>query len=176
MAEMQKPATLIDDTVKALSRLRREHEGQATRLQRAVDRFTARAGSPQCALILAALVITWIGVNCLLLALGRKPFDEPPFFWLQGAVTLGALYMTIFIATTQRRENELATHHEHLTLELAMISEQKTAKIISLLEELRQDHPHITNRIDGEADAMSTPSDPHSVLDAIKREMGSSKR
>jgi uncharacterized membrane protein len=82
-----------------------------------------------------------------------------------------ALYMTVLILATQRRENELASHHEHLTLELAILSEQKTAKIISLLEELRQDHPDIHDRIDDEAAAMSEPADPQSVLETIKRHM-----
>jgi uncharacterized membrane protein len=81
------------------------------------------------------------------------------------AVTLAALYMTVLILATQRRENELASHHEHLTLDLAILSEQKTAKIISLLEELRQDHPDIHDRIDDEAAAMSEPVD----LQTIKR-------
>jgi uncharacterized membrane protein len=63
----------------------------------------------------------------------------------------------------------LASHHEHLTLELAILSERKTAKIISLLEELRQDHPDIQDRIDDEAAAMPEPADPQSVLETIKR-------
>jgi uncharacterized membrane protein len=63
----------------------------------------------------------------------------------------------------------LASHHEQLTLELAILSEQKSAKIIALLEELRQDHPEIRNRVDKEAAAMSAPADPHSVLEAIKK-------
>jgi uncharacterized membrane protein len=88
---------------------------------------------------------------------------------MQGAVSLAALYTTVLILATQRRENELASHHEHLTLELAILSEQKTAKIISLLEELRVDHPDIHDRIDDEATAMSAPTDPQSVLETIKK-------
>ena len=121
--------------------------------------------------ILTILVVSWIGLNCVCLAVGNMPIDPPPFFWMQGAVSLAALYMTVLILATQRRENELASHHEHLTLELAILSEQKTAKIISLLEELRQDHPDIHDRVDDEAAAMSEPADPQSVLETIKRQM-----
>jgi uncharacterized membrane protein len=95
--------------------------------------------------------------------------DEPPFFWMQGAVSMAALYTTVLILAAQRRENELASHHEHLTLELAILSEQKTAKIISLLEELRLDHPDIQDRIDDEAAAMSAPTNPQLALEAIKK-------
>jgi uncharacterized membrane protein len=87
---------------------------------------------------------------------------------MQGAVALSALYMTVFILATQRREDKPANRHEQLTLELAMLSEQKAAKSILLLEQLRQDHPEIQNRIDKEADAMSSPADSRSVLEALK--------
>src|SRR5262249_48820488 len=145
-----------------------EHVQRASPLQRTIERFTAKAGSPGFAAALTVVVASWIGLNCLLLAFGKQPIDEPPFYWMQGAVALSALYMTIFILTTQRREDELANRHEQLILELAILSEQKSAKIISLLEQLRQDHPEIHNRIDKEADAMSSPADSRSILEALK--------
>jgi uncharacterized membrane protein len=150
--------THIEHTVRAIARLRAEHVQRASPLQRTIERFTAKAGSPGFAAALTVVVASWIGLNCLLLAFGKRPIDEPPFYWMQGAVALSALYMTIFILTTQRREDELANRHEQLILELEMLSEQKSAKIISLLEQLRQDHPEIHNRVDKEADAMSSPA------------------
>jgi uncharacterized membrane protein len=169
MTETPSSPAHIVDTVQAIARLRAEHDRRATPIQRTVDRFTARAGSPRFVVLLTFLVVSWILLNWLLLALGYNPLDAPPFFWMQGAAALAALYMTVLILTTQRRENELASHHEELTLELAILSEQKSAKIISLLEELRQDHPEIRDRVDDEAVAMSEPADPHSVLETIKK-------
>lgn len=55
-----------------------------------------------------------------------------------------------------------------MTLELASLTEQKVAKIIELLEELRRDSPEVRNRVDSEAHEMSIRSDPHAVLGAIK--------
>lgn len=172
MTETPIRSTQIDHSVQAIARLRAEHDRQATSLQRIVGGLTGRAGSPGFVVLLTLILVSWIGLNCLLLLFGRKPIDEPPFLWMQGAVSLAALYMTVLILATQRRENELASHHEHLTLELAILSEQKTAKVISLLEELRQDHPDIQDRIDHEAAAMAEPADPQSVLETIKRHTG----
>jgi uncharacterized membrane protein len=62
----------------------------------------------------------------------------------------------------------LASCREQLTLDLAILGEQKSAKIIELLEELRRDDPTIRNRVDHDAAAMSAPADPQAVLDAIK--------
>ena len=47
--------------------------------------------------------------------------------------------MVVLILATQRREYQLAQLREQLTLELAILSEQKTAKVIQLLEESRRD-------------------------------------
>ena len=76
--------------------------------------------------------------------------------------------MTILILTTQRREDELAGLREQLILELAILTEQKSAKIIALLEELRRDAPNISDREDRQAEALSTPADPNAVADALK--------
>ncbi len=88
-------------------------------------------------------MIGWIAGNLIVLAIGHKPWDEPPFSWLQGMTGVAALYMTILILATQRREDQLASHREQLTLELGILSEQKAAKIIQLLEELRRDLPDV---------------------------------
>jgi uncharacterized membrane protein len=121
-------STHVDNTVQAIARLRADHDQKATPLERTVDRLTGRAASPRFVVLLSLVLVSWIGLNTILLSIGRRPLDEPPFFWMQGAVSLAALYMTVLILATQRRENELASHHEHLTLELAILSEQKTAK------------------------------------------------
>ena len=158
----------IDDTVRAIARLHAEHQGEATTSQRLAERLTAGAGRPLCLMLLTVLMIGWMALNLAVGALGHKPLDEPLFAWLQGATGVAALYMIILILVTQRREDQLASHREQLTLELGILSEQKAAKIIELLEELRRDMPNVRDRVDAEAVAMSALADPEAVLDAIK--------
>ena len=50
-----------------------------------------------------------------------------------------------------------------MTLQLAILSEQKLAKIIQLIEESRRDDPLLDNRVDASAEAMAMPADPHSL-------------
>ena len=160
--------THVEDTVEAVARFHAAHEADASPLQRLVERITRRAGRPAFIALLTASVVSWMALNLGLMAFGRTPIDEPPFFWLQGAVAITALYMTVLILTTQRREDKLAGLRDQLTLELSILSEQKSAKIIGLLEELRRDDPNISDRPDENADALSTPADPDAVLDALK--------
>jgi uncharacterized membrane protein len=67
--------------------------------------------------------------------------------------------MVVLILATQRREYQLAQLREQLTLKLAILGEQKTAKVIQLLEESRRDNPLIRNRVDQVAEAMAQPAD-----------------
>ena len=57
-------------------------------------------------------------------------------------------------------------------MELALLSEQKTAKVIQLLEEFRRDTPQVHDRVDRQADAMAEPVDPQRVIEAIKETHG----
>jgi uncharacterized membrane protein len=158
----------IEETIRSIAQLYAEHRENATPLQRTVDRVTIGLGHPWTLGLLTTLVAAWIGLNLLIAAFGHRPIDPPPFAWLGGAVSLVSLYTVVLILATQRRENQLDRHRELLTLELAILSEQKTAKVIQLLEEVRRDNPLITNRVDHEAAAMARPADPQLVLDAIK--------
>jgi uncharacterized membrane protein len=108
--------------------------------------------------------------------LGVVPIDAPPFPWTEAVVSVGALYMTVLVLSTQTRENQLSNLREQLTLDLAILSEQKTAKTIELLEELRRDSSAIPNRIDAEAEAMALPANPDSVLVAIRKSHAEAER
>ena len=113
-------------------------------------------------------IALWLLANGLAAHAGLLPPDPPPFDWLQAAIPVIGLYIAVLILTTQRRQEQLASHRGQLALELAILNDQKVSKIIALLEEARRDNPLINNRSDSTARAMSTPADPHVVLEAIK--------
>jgi uncharacterized membrane protein len=158
----------VAETIRSIAQLRAEHNEKASSNQRAVDRATTLLGRPQFLVVLSVVIVGWIGLNLLTAALGGHPFDPPPFPALGGLAAVVSLYMVILVLATQRREEQLAQHREMLILELAILGEQKTAKVIQLLEEARRDNPLIHDRSDPEAETMAKPSDPQSVLDAIK--------
>ena len=158
----------IEDTIQAIAKLHADHHQESGTLQRLVDRLTGWIGRPRFIAGLTSVIALWIVGNLAMALFGTPPWDEPPFAWLQGSLGLLALYVTILILTTQRREDQLAGYREQLTLELAILSEQKSAKIIALLEEMRRDSPTLKDRIDEEAAAMAVAADPQAVLDAIK--------
>ena len=158
----------IEETIQAIARLQAQHHRNATPLQHAVERITALIGRTTFVGGLTLVMAAWVGGNLLAARLHLPVLDAPPFNWLQGASGVMALYITVFILSTQRRENELSELREQLNLELVITNEQKTAKVIQLLEELRRDMPQVFNRNDPEAAAMAHPANPEVMLEAIK--------
>jgi uncharacterized membrane protein len=158
----------IEQTVQAIARLHAEHHRNATSLQRSVDRTTAVVAHPAFIVVVTAAVLAWIAGNLIAVRIGGVSLDGPAFPWLQGAGELAAIYITTLVLMSQRRKDELSELREQLTLELAIMSEQKGAKVIALIEEMRRDNPLIANRVDLQADAMSTPADPTAVIEAFK--------
>lgn len=162
----------IEETVQAIARLHAQHRQGATRLQRGVETLTRLLARPLAAAVLTAIAVGWIVANEAIAGSGGSAPDPPPHPLLGLVAGLAALLMTVFILTTQRREDELSDLREQLTLELAILSEQKTAKVIELLEELRRDLPIVRDRFDPEARSLAKPADPEAVLDALKDRSG----
>ena len=157
-----------EETIQSIARLHAEHRANATRHQRVVDRITSLLGRPVFIVVLTTIVVGWMSLNEFATALGYRPLDPPPFPWLSGAASLASLYLVVLILTTQSRDDRLTQRREQLNLELVILSEQKTAKVVALLEELRRDSPAVRDRVDKQADVMARPADPQSVIDAIK--------
>jgi uncharacterized membrane protein len=158
----------VEETIEAIERLHAEHRADATAHQRVVDGITSFLDRPRFLAVLTIVILGWLGLNSLAASLSFRPLDPPPFPWLSGAASIVSLYLVVLILTTQKRDDRLTQRRELLSLELAILSEQKTAKVIALLEELRRDSPLIHNRIDEQADRMARPADPQTVIDATK--------
>ena len=167
--DRQPPQTLaIDETIEAIARLHTEHHASATLHQRTVDRFTVWLSRPSFIAGLTVCVFVWMLLNVAAPAFGLRPLDPTPFPGLACALSLASLYFVVLILTTQRRDESLSRRRELLTLELAILSEQKMTKVVALLEELRRDSPSVHDRVDVQAAAMAKPAGPQAVIEAIK--------
>jgi len=158
----------LNENVETLASLRARAEQEVSRHQRRIERLTAQLGQPRSFYVILSSVAAWSGFNLLAPRLGLRAFDPPPFVWLQGVVGLGALLMATIILITQNRQTKHADQRSQLDLQVNLLAEQKAAKVIALLEELRRDLPTVRDRVDRVADAMEAPVDPHAVLSALE--------
>ncbi len=161
----------ISANIDAVVALHAFAEQQVDTHQRTVESLTAWLGRPQFFYGILVGAGLWMGVNAAAPLLHLPRWDDPPFAWLQGAIGLGALLMTSVILITQNRQGKLAERREQLELQMSMLTEQRTAKIIDLLEELRRDMPTVRDRIDLEAEALTRTVDPHEVLATLESKL-----
>ena len=142
---------------------KREHE-KITGAQRVVEAVSNVVARPVFLGSLLLFVLLWVLVSASASLLGWRVFDPPPFFWLQGILSLLALLATTVVLIRQERLAKLEARREHLDLQVNLLTEQKTTKLIHLFEELRRDLPMVKDRRDPESEAMQQPTDPHRVL------------
>ena len=158
----------IAETIQAIALLHEEHHRQSTFAERIVDRATMYVGRPVFLLALITVAIAWVIINTVFFLRGQPTLDPPPFAWMELWLTAAALVIAVMILTSQRRADRFANLRERMTLEATLMTEQKTRKIIELLEELRRDSPDVRDRQDIEAEQMTIKANPHEVLAVIE--------
>jgi uncharacterized membrane protein len=158
----------VDKAVRSVAQLHSEHHEKTTAPQRAVNRVAGFMGRPWFIVLAVLSAAVWIAANLMASRFGLEAVDPPPFPWLEVAATLFSLLLVMLVLVAQRHEDELNAHRDTLTLELAILTEHKIAKVIQLLEELRRDSPHVQDRDDPQAEQMAEPADAGSVLDAVR--------
>jgi uncharacterized membrane protein len=158
----------VAETLETIAELHKKAERAVPRHQRSIEATTEVLGRPSTVYILAVGVVLWVVLNVFLPRVGVRPPDAPPFAWLQTASSVGALLMAAMVLSTQNRQRKPAEERERLDLHVNLLAEQKLAKLIALIEELRRDMPNVSNRVDSLAEAMTHAVDPNAVADALK--------
>jgi uncharacterized membrane protein len=142
-------------------------EQKISRSQRILERISHFVGQPIFLGFILVFVALWMVANGVLRRLGMAEFDPAPYSWLQGIIGLGALLTATVVLGKQNRLAKLAEQRAHLDLKVTLLTEQKAAKLIDLLEELRRDLPNVSNRHDPEAAALQQSMKPDLVLAAL---------
>lgn len=101
------------------------------------------------------------------------PFNLPKYNIQDLFLDTAALLITTGVLVRQARQEKLAEQRSHLMLQINLLTEQKTAKIIGLLEELRADFPSLRDRHDWEAEIMQQSTDPQVVLNILQENLNS---
>lgn len=160
----------IGHNIEAIVALHTSAERNVPRHQRVLETATTSFGRPAFLYISLLVVTLWILLN-VLPHLGLPQFDPPPFDLLQLSLGIISLPITIAVLIKQDRQEKLAEQRAQLSLQLNLLSEQKIAKMISLVEELRRDLPDVKNRYDAEAKVMEQAADPQVVMDALEKSL-----
>jgi len=161
----------VNRNIESIAQLQEDLNRQAGSHQRAVESVMHWLGRPIVVYAVLALALSWVVYNALAPLPGWPRPDPPPFLWLQGTMAVFDALVALMVLTAQNRQGREADRRAHLELQVNLIAEQKTTKIISLLEELRHDLPMVKDRKDEVADALQESMDPQAVLSALESTM-----
>ena len=128
----------IDENIGTIAEYCERHAEKAAPAQKIVERISLFLGSPVYFAVNACFIVCWIAWNLLAPVFDVTEIDEPPFFWLQGFVSLNAFIISTTVLIRQNRMSKLAERNAHLDLQISLLSDEKTSKIIAMLEEIRK--------------------------------------
>lgn len=157
----------VSQNIAAVLEFYSREEQRISASQRLLERISNFIGRPAFLGSTLLFVLVWGLVNILLPRFGLAQFDPEPYHWLQGITGLCALLATGVVLGKQNRLDKLAEQRAHLDLKVMLLTEQKAAKLIELLEELRRDLPNVRNRDDSNAAALTQSMSPDLVLAAL---------
>ncbi len=157
----------ISQNIEAVLEFYAREELKISRSQRILERISEFVGRPVFLGFILLFVALWMFANALMRQFGVAEFDPAPYIWLQGIVGLGALLTATAVLSKQNRLAKLEEQRAHLDLKVTLLTEQKAAKLIDLLEELRRDLPNVKDRHDPEAAVLQQSMNPDLVLAAL---------
>lgn len=160
----------VSENIDTITAFYQRHEERMSLPQTLIEKMSVILGSPGYVAASVVFMVGWIVANLVALELGFEEVDEPPFFWLQGIIAVNAFIISTTVLIRQNRMQKLAQHHARLDLQVNLLTEEKTSKIIAMLEALRRDIPGMPSTVDQEATEMARPADAEKVLAVIESE------
>jgi uncharacterized membrane protein len=161
---------LIAQNIEMVAALHAQQDREISGQQRFVEQIAEFFGRPiflYCALVGIAIWMLGGFIN----RADILPFHLPTFQWLDQGLDTASFLISTGVLIRQTRQENFAEQRTQLMLQLNLVSEQKIAKIIALLEELRADSPDVHNRYDAEAQVMQNAADPIEVLETLQESL-----
>ncbi|HVG08369.1 MAG TPA: DUF1003 domain-containing protein [Thermoanaerobaculia bacterium] len=155
--------------IETISKLEHDAIEQRSASERISEAFTRFMGSLTfVALHLVGMAI-WFTWN--LGAFGLKPFDPFPFGIFTLIVSTEGVILAIFVLISQNRMSRLSNQRAHLNLQISLLAEQETTKILQRLKMIA-DHVgvHETER-DEEIERLSQSTHLEVLAEELKRSL-----
>jgi uncharacterized membrane protein len=154
--------------VETIASHREQHQQNATADRQILHKIAAFFARPQFLYFQICFFAVWIG--CTNLAERNVIAKNFPQFDLDlHGLEVASLLISTEVLIAQAHQEKVEEERSHLTIQLNLVTEQKIAKLIALVEELRTDLPNVKNRNDVEAQEMKQSVDPQAILAVIQQ-------
>ncbi|WP_295620080.1 DUF1003 domain-containing protein [Chamaesiphon sp. GL140_3_metabinner_50] len=143
------------------------HQQSITADRRVLNKIAAFFARPGFLYFQIGFFAVWIG--CTNLAERNLIAKNFPQFHLDlHGLEVASLLISTEVLIAQAHQEKAEEVRSNLTLQVNLVTEQKIAKLISLVEELRTDLPNVKNRNDEEAEIMKQATNPQAILEVIQ--------
>jgi uncharacterized membrane protein len=126
---------------RAFGAIKAQHAAERTFFEGLADALNDLASSTPFLLLHVVWFLVWIPWN--LGMFGFKPFDPFPFGLLTMVVSLEAIFLTIFVLMSQKRESKIAELREELMLQVNLRMEEEVTKTLQLVAGLYTRMGHV---------------------------------
>lgn len=132
-------ATNTERNIAAICEMERQALARRLWSERFSDYVAHHAGRFWFVVAHAIWFTVWILWNTGILP-GLSKFDPFPFSALTTVVSLEAIFLALFILTSQNRSNQRADERAHLDLQVNLLAEDETTKMLQMLKALCAHH------------------------------------
>ena len=131
------PQTLRN--IRAICELERKALESRTTSERASDFIASHAGRVWFTAVHLIVFVVWVAWNSGL-APSLRRFDPFPYPALTAAVSLETICLTLILIMSQNRATRQADAWAHLSLQINLLAEHETTKVLSMLKALCAHH------------------------------------
>jgi uncharacterized membrane protein len=153
---------------RAFGAIKAQHAAERTFVEGLADSLNDIASSTPFLVIHVAWFLVWIPWN--LGWFGLRPFDPFPFGLLTMVVSLEAIFLTIFVLMSQKRESAIAELREELMLQVNLRMEEEVTKTLQLVAGLYTRMGHVMAE-DEELGDMLRPLDVTTIEKELTQEI-----
>ena len=133
--ETRSATPVVEENVQAIAEWEKEALHHRSGAERLSERITSVASS---GLVLAGHAVwfaAWVAINAGLVP-AVEPFDPFPFPFLTMTVSLEAIFLALFVLSSQNRLARQADKRAHLDLQIDLLSEREMTAVLKLLRDI----------------------------------------
>jgi uncharacterized membrane protein len=154
--------------IRTIAKLEQETIEQRALSERIGDAFTRVMGSLGFVVAHVIGFGAWFSINLGLIP-GVEPFDPFPFGILTLIVSAEGVFLAIFVLLSQNRMSRLSSQRAHLNLQISLLAEQETTK---LLQHLRRISEHLgipESALDHEIERLSQATHLETLAEELRK-------
>jgi uncharacterized membrane protein len=155
--------------ISIISSLEQEALARRTLGERLGDAIAQAAGTTWFIGLHFLWFVCWIGVNCRVIPFVRA-FDPYPFQFLTFVTSLEAIFLSLFILMSQNRAGRQAEVREHLNLQVDLLAEQESTKMLGMLQSLCRHHG-LAEAHDEELRDLKNQTQPENLMRELKESL-----